>query len=89
MQGPHDPSALDRLLEARRRYSALRDALPCNCPIDRDLHAELTEAIRLLDAKIAGTDPFTSFNSPPCGASTTDGRSAGCQAPARRHRSAR
>ncbi len=46
---------MPRLLAARRRYSELRAALPCDCAIDNDLHAELTDVIRILDAKIART----------------------------------
>ncbi len=53
MLDPDEPSALHRLLDARRRYCELRDALPCDCALDRDLHAELTESIRCLDIKIA------------------------------------
>ena len=79
---------MHRLIEARRRYAALRDALPCDCALDRDLHAELTEAIRAMDAKIAGADPADDPDPPPC-AFTPGGRSAGGRAPARRRHSGR
>jgi hypothetical protein len=79
-----EPSAMDRLLEARRRYAALRDALPCDCALDLDLRDELSRAIRMLDAKIAGIDPD---EPPPC-ALSPGGRSARGRAPARRRRSA-
>jgi hypothetical protein len=46
-----------RLLAARRRYFELRASLPCDCDLDLDLHSELTEVIRLLDAKIARLFP--------------------------------
>jgi hypothetical protein len=83
-----DPSAMARLLEARRRYVELRDALPCDCAIDRDLRAELTEAIRAIDAKIAGTDPANDPDPPPC-AFTPGGRSATARRRARHRRSGR
>jgi hypothetical protein len=45
--------AMPRLMAARRRYFELRAALPCDCALDLDLHAELTEVIRTLDTRIA------------------------------------
>jgi hypothetical protein len=53
----HDRTAMPRLLAARRRYFELRAALRCDNELDIDLHAELTEAIRTLDAKIARLFP--------------------------------
>lgn len=88
MPGPEEPSAVDRLREARRRYVELRDALPCDCALDRDLHAELTEAIRAIDAKIASTDPANEPDPPPC-ALSPGGRSAAGRARARRRHSGR
>ena len=88
MPGPDEPSALHRLREARRRYAALRDALPQNCAIDRDLYAELTETIRAVDAKIAETGAANDIRPPPRPPLTPGGRSAGGRAPARRRRSA-
>ena len=87
MPGSDEASELDRLLAARRRYHELREALPCDCPIDRDLRAELTRAIRAIDAKIAGT-PANDPDPPPC-AVTPDGRSAKGRARARRRHSGR
>jgi hypothetical protein len=86
MPSPDEPSAILRLMEARRRYVELRDALPCDCALDRDLHAELTEAIRMLDVKIAETGPANDPRPPPI---TPGGRSARGRPPARRHRNGR
>lgn len=52
-----EPFAVPRLLAARRRYAELRAALPCDCELDIDLHAELTEVLRMLDDKIAQVFP--------------------------------
>jgi hypothetical protein len=52
--------SMPRLLAARRRYSDLRASLPCDCALDLDLHAELTEVLRTLDAKIARLFPDAS-----------------------------
>ncbi len=53
MRYPDEPSELDRLVEARRRYAELRDALPSDGALDRDLRAQLTASIHCLDVKIA------------------------------------
>lgn len=57
MQATHETPAMHRLSAARRRYFELRAALRCDSDLDIDLHAELTEAIRTLDAKIAQISP--------------------------------
>jgi hypothetical protein len=54
---PDDRTAMPRLMAARRRYFELRAALRCDNALDIDLHAELTEAIRMLDSKIARLFP--------------------------------
>ncbi len=37
--------------------SSMRAALPCDCALDLDLHAELTATIRTIDRKIAAESP--------------------------------
>lgn len=71
---------MTRLIEARRRYAALRAGLAPDCPRDRELYSELTETIRALDRKIAagGGDDLT-----------PGGQSAAGPEPARHHHSAR
>lgn len=77
------------LVEARRRYAAIRAALPRDCALDRCLHDELTEAIRALDAKIAGGgDARRNGGAPDGGGLNGDGRPEDSPAPARRRHSA-
>lgn len=55
----HIPSEVKtRLLLARNRYDEIRRDLDLRCDIDRDLHAELTRTLRIIDRKIVECGEF-------------------------------